>query len=210
MDAKPKRRWFRFSLRTLLVFITIASVGFGWLGYKVRQANRQRIAVQSLRDLQAAVLYDHVLGGSQAPPGPPWLRNLLGYDFFAKATYVRLFRADCEEEAMVYLRQLPHLENLDFGTRLTDSGLSNIRSLSNLQFLSLNNTEVTDAGLVHLRGLKIWSLRLDNTKITDAGLTHLKELTELREVFLRNTQISDAGYRDLQKLLPNVTVYRDP
>ena len=28
-NSKSKRRWFRFSLRTLLVLVTIASAGFG-------------------------------------------------------------------------------------------------------------------------------------------------------------------------------------
>lgn len=31
MDAMPKRPWFRFSLRTLLVLVMIACAGFGWL-----------------------------------------------------------------------------------------------------------------------------------------------------------------------------------
>jgi hypothetical protein len=30
-DAKPKRRWFRFSLRTLFVLVAIAGITVGWL-----------------------------------------------------------------------------------------------------------------------------------------------------------------------------------
>jgi hypothetical protein len=34
-ETKPKRRWFRFSLRALLVFTTVLCV---WLGFKVNAA----------------------------------------------------------------------------------------------------------------------------------------------------------------------------
>lgn len=34
--AKPRRRWYQISLRTLLLLVTIVSAGFAWLGYKVR------------------------------------------------------------------------------------------------------------------------------------------------------------------------------
>ena len=30
-ETKPKRRWFRFSLRTLFVLVTIIGVGAGWV-----------------------------------------------------------------------------------------------------------------------------------------------------------------------------------
>jgi hypothetical protein len=30
LEAKPKRRWFRFSLRTLFVLITACAIFFGW------------------------------------------------------------------------------------------------------------------------------------------------------------------------------------
>ena len=34
---KPKRRWFQFSLRTLLVLMLVFGCGFGRLGMKVKQ-----------------------------------------------------------------------------------------------------------------------------------------------------------------------------
>ena len=44
--------------------------------------------------------------------------------------------------------------------------------------LSLDNTKVTDAGLVHLQGLsQLRIVTLDRTKITDAGLVHLQGLS---------------------------------
>ena len=66
------------------------------------------------------------------------------------------------------------------------------------------STSITDAGLVHLKGLpNLQNLSLFGTKVTNAGLVHLKGLTELQELNLR-----DAGVADLQKALPNCTIYK--
>ena len=67
----------------------------------------------------------------------------------------------------------------------------------------LVDTEITDAGLVHLKGLtRLQTLDLLSTQITDAGLVHLKGLTNLRSLWLDGTKITDAGIADLKKALP--------
>jgi hypothetical protein len=84
--SNPKRRWFRFSLRTLLVFVTIASAGFGWLATKVRAKQREREAVRALLELDCDIVYagqpfseDGIMWDDyRVPRGPKWLRNILG------------------------------------------------------------------------------------------------------------------------------------
>jgi len=67
----------------------------------------------------------------------------------------------------------------------------------------LSNTQVTDVGLVHLKGLrKLDRLHLTGTQVTDAGLEHLKGLTNLEWLYLRSTQVTDAGVAELKKALP--------
>ena len=51
-------------------------------------------------------------------------------------------------------------------------------------------------------------VNLINTEITDAGLVHLKGLTSLARRHLENTQITDAGLAKLKEALPNITIYR--
>ncbi len=68
--------------------------------------------------------------------------------------------------------------------------------------VALGRNKITDAGLVHLKGLtKLQSLVLSDTKITDAGLVHLKGLTNLQTLYLYNTQITDAGLVHLKGLI---------
>ena len=42
-DPKPKRRrrWYQFSLRSLMLFMVVCAVGFGWLGRKLEEGSAQ-------------------------------------------------------------------------------------------------------------------------------------------------------------------------
>ncbi len=63
----------------------------------------------------------------------------------------------------------------------TDAGLVHLQGLRRLKVLVLNNTEVGDAGLVHLQGLsQLQELWLAETQVTDAGLVHLQGLRQLQ------------------------------
>ncbi len=89
-------------------------------------------------------------------------------------------------------------------TQVTDAGLVHLRDLPNLRWLLLDSTQITDAGLVHLRGLtKLEWLELRNTQISDAGLHNLKDLKNLVYVGLSGTQITNEGSRNLEEELPH-------
>ena len=94
-------------------------------------------------------------------------------------------------------------------TQVTDAGLEHIKGLTRLQNLYLFSTQVTDAGLESLKGLdELLELRLDNTKVTDAGLEHIKGLTQLERLYLDGTKVTDEGVKKLQQALPNCKIKR--
>ena len=91
-------------------------------------------------------------------------------------------------------------------TRVTDSGLTNVTTLNNLEHLILNFTAVTDAGLANVGKLtELKGLALSRTKVTGAGMKHLKDLRELDALYLYGTAISDDGLKQLEPLT-NLTV----
>ena len=51
---------------------------------------------------------------------------------------------------------------------------------------------------------KLQCLMLKNTQVTDAGLVHLKRLEDLRDLRLSGTRVTDEGIESLQKDLPNI------
>ena len=99
-------------------------------------------------------------------------------------------------EGITTLRELI-LEN----TPVTDTGLVHLRGLTSLERLLLGKTHITDAGLVHLKDLcTLKHLCLHDTGISDAGLAQLQGLTSLETLCLANTNITDAGLAHLQGL----------
>jgi len=51
------------------------------------------------------------------------------------------------------------------------------------------------------------TLILDNTQVTDAGLKHLKGLTNLQFLHLDGTQVTRRGVKELNKALPNCHIW---
>jgi CheY-like chemotaxis protein len=87
-------------------------------------------------------------------------------------------------------------------TQISDRELGNLlSSLNDLRFLSLAETRVGDAGLVHLQSLThLQELHLDHSDITDEGLKLLTTLPNLEILDLKGTHITDAGLADVGRL----------
>jgi hypothetical protein len=199
------RRFLQFSLRTLLVFVLLVSVGMSWLGVKMEKARKQKEAVEAIREAGGWVTYDYESDDPFAePPMLDWTRALLGDDFFfdvvGVSAYLRSWLFGDEEAA--YLRALTNLTYLDLsGTEITDSGLESLRALTALEYLSLRDNDITDGGLGNLKGMtSLGELDLSNTQVTDSGLEHLEELANLERLILDGTQITDAGLEHLERL----------
>jgi hypothetical protein len=177
-----RKRWFRFSLRTLFAALTVACL---WLGFEVTQARRQRAAVQALEKLGAHVAYDYAEPGTQYESGgsPPRLRTLspvkqwvadwLGKDYVATAIRVQLSSPTVDDESLAPLADLPDLQSihLDRCVQVTDATLRNLPPSTRLMALMLFGTSVSDTGLKELeRFPSLEGLSVDGTLVTDAGL----------------------------------------
>src|SRR5262245_2921580 len=230
------KRWLRFSLRTMLVLITALCI---WLGFQVNAARRQREAVTVLRNAGAMIYFDYqvvpespttrlTLGGKsidpdQLPPGPGWLRRLIGDDYFrtvvavyfdrenasikkadldelAKLPHVSLFGftgsgTDITDKHLIALSQLPRLEMLlVIDARINGSILASLPNPGRLKRLLLYKTEADDATLKHVETMSsLEILLLDQSHVTDAGLVHLRNLNNLENLSLSYTNVTDAG-----------------
>jgi hypothetical protein len=127
-----KLRWFQYSLRSLLLFMLVASLGMSWVAVRMKRTRQQDEAVEEIKKLGGFVQYDYEAYHPGAEPsGPAWLRSLLGENFFATAVDVVLF-----------------------SSRVNDTGLEHLEGLTKLQTLNLIGTQVTDAGLEQLARLR--------------------------------------------------------
>jgi hypothetical protein len=88
-----------------------------------------------------------------------------------------------------------------YRTDITDAGLEHLKALRQLIGLTLSETQVTDASLVHLKTLtRLAFLHLDGTRVTDVGLAHLTVLNQLYRLSLDDTPVTDAGLEHLRQL----------
>ena len=86
-------------------------------------------------------------------------------------------------------------------TKVGDAGLVHLQSLVHLQELHLDHTEVTDEGLKVLASLpNLEILDLKGTRITDDGLAAVGRLARLKGLYLTRTRISDDGLAHLKTL----------
>ena len=49
--STPKRRWYQYSLRALLVFVVLCAVACSWFATRLRRAHRQREALAAIQRL---------------------------------------------------------------------------------------------------------------------------------------------------------------
>jgi hypothetical protein len=216
--TKPRRRWFQFRLRTLLVLMLLACIGMSWFAMKMRQARRQRAAIVAIQAGGGQVTkwskyFAPTFQGWQWPSqdarlsrgqhiyenesrAHAWLRWLLGDDFFTHPTQALVTNG----MGMEHLAELPHLEILNLtSNKITDTDLAHVKCLPRLQVLYVISNNITDVGVEHLKELRqLDSLYLFGKQLTDAGLEHLEELTQLESLDLSGTQITDAGLDHLR------------
>jgi hypothetical protein len=51
-------------------------------------------------------------------------------------------------------------------------------------------------------------LDISRTQVTDAGLEHIKGLTNLEQLWLIDTKVTDEGVEELEEALPQLQVIR--
>jgi Leucine-rich repeat (LRR) protein len=200
----PKRHWFQYGTRALLVVVTVLGVA---LGKSVSPAVRQHRAVTYFESLGGRVWYADQETAAERY-APDWLQRTLGRDHFAKVVWLDLSGTPINDAELVQLQGLPRLEWLDLSrTQVSDAGLVQLQGLTTLTTLDLRNTTISNAGLAHLQGMNAlkW-LYLSNTPISDAGLANLWELTSLQGLVVVNTEVSDAGVAQLQAALPDCLI----
>ena len=189
------------------VVLIVASVGLGtFVPYY-----RQQVALREIERLGGIMKIE--------PGGPEWLRQRLGNErmkVFDKIETIA-FRPDIETLFTRVKNPRNWLEHggafLEpvLGTRHTidDGSLACVKDLPNVNRLSLNYTNVGDAGMEHVCRLRnLTRLDLDGTDVSDASVPRLEELSSLKHLFLRDTRLTDAGIAELQRARPGLTIHR--
>ncbi len=160
-SAPPRRRIprIRISLRAFMVLILILGTG---LGYLVVGAREQRDAVAAIEHAGGKVAYDWQWQGGFADPSkrpwwPSWAGKILGPDYFSTVKQVTLIAQKpdvVDDDVMVEVGRLHGLESLMINgcKGVTDAGMVHVRGLSQLTILEVSFTGITGASLRNVAG----------------------------------------------------------
>jgi hypothetical protein len=213
--SRPKRRWFRYSLRTFFVFVTAICL---LVGLKIVPFLYQRQAINSFKGngyfpipYQYEYQLDYYNGHEpkgKPPPEPAWSERVFGADIAHDVVKVQLFekgfdnRADFQQ-AVSNLRYLTSLRFLDVDSPnyLQGGELESLKNLKGLQELHLTHDQLDDNELQNLKNLKqLKTLALMWNRIGGEGLVHLEQLDNLQTLDLYENNIGDAALIHLGKL----------
>jgi len=108
-------------------------------------------------------------------------------------------------EDMAWLAGLPQLKSLQGFRGISDAGMQQIATVTNLERLNIGGPGVTDAGLADLSGMQKLNHLSISGHFTDAALQHLEGLKSLRLLSIEPPgQLSTEGLQRLQKALPEL------
>ena len=223
LPSKP-RNWPRFSLRVLLLLLTLSAGGFAWFGQWNAAKQREERARQWILNHGGSV---GQFNGWEIERREWWIRGLsLVVPRECLYTVQSVYFHKADDAMLPCLLDLPHTQTLDLReSRVTDAGLVYARLLSDLRTLSLEGLRISDEGLQHLaknrRIERLWlgdtqltatslpivlqnrgltHLSLDGWPISDAEVAKLVELRDLEVLALRETQITSQAVASLRQL----------
>lgn len=221
------KRWFRFSLRIVLVALTVGCVLLGW---NVNKAHRQKTTVAWVEAMGGSVGYDYAIDGTNislpdAEPGPKWLRDAIGVDYLATVDYVDLSHSEVTD--LSPLADLSKLKTLLL-SHTTVKDLSPLTNLAELERLDLSNTQVSNltpvANLTKLKSLSVFQsavrdfaplANLRDLESMDLGGTAVRDvfpftrLMKLELLVLDDTSVPEADLATLREALPTCVVLGD-
>ena len=108
---------------------------------------------------------------------------------------LELARTKVANKKLDSIAKITQLERLSLAqTNITDAGMARLQSLKNLRVLNLRGTAIGDAGIEALKSFThLEDLNLAETQVTDSGIQILRRFKELKYLDLRGTQLSDDG-----------------
>gem|GEM_PF-6235135 len=147
LNTKPSG--FRFSLKSVLLALTIVCLLTGAIANWVTSARRQRQAVAALEPFGCRITGDlDRISTDQQTRWQRWLRRKFGYDYVRTVDDVQFgyqepLRRFSNDDVQL-LTELPWLKNVAFyNTDVTADGLKPLRSLKHLERIFLDQSDTS-------------------------------------------------------------------
>ena len=215
--AKPKRRWFQFSLRSMFVLTAIVAALSSWTAHRMRQKAVEERHVAKLREAGFEVRYtsdkygEKPVGFVWTPAGPKWLCHVLGRNFFddPHVASLRQHATTIPDGVWQALGTLTTLNDLELGINaslekndIDDDDLKHLSELQSLTRCALLGSRIEGPGLRHLaKSEKLEELDLSESCVGDTDCeTIVEQFPRLKYLNLNNTRVTPKGLDVLSSL----------
>ena len=145
--VKTRRRRCQFTLRSLLLVVLVFSLMMSWVAVRMERGRRQKEAVERIAGLGGVIGYDYqvedyfafatvdgelvmpIMDFKAQPPGPRWLRDLLGIHTLTSVKYIVLAGEQIDNDKMTPLGDLKSCEYIQLhDTRVTPEGVKKLEA----------------------------------------------------------------------------------
>ncbi|PQO36584.1 leucine-rich repeat domain-containing protein [Blastopirellula marina] len=224
VQPKPRRRWLSFSLRALLVLMTILCVFLGWIGPRWLEMTREEAAVKKILEQHGWAHYDYQEEAllSPTPPtpnGPYLLRYLFGDHIFSRVVSVGLRHQDEQDESTrpnpnQLVSVLPNLKHVrwmwfEHSYPLQEETLQCLLNYNQLETLTLDDSGISADQLARFAVIdSITHISLTGEDASDAHLAKLSQFPNLKSLSIdvdvmfnpNSPQHTPVGVRHLGKI----------
>ncbi|MEM7312078.1 MAG: hypothetical protein AAF497_02890 [Planctomycetota bacterium] len=172
--ARQVSSWFRFSVRGLILTMTVSSILFAFVVQPVKDARDQQLALRRIAQLKGTAEPGMVVDAGRR------LGHSLAERIYQGSATAFLYNVDLTD------------------TAATDEDIRLISRMRFLRSLNLTNTQVSDLGIEHLNSQrKLHHLDISGTKVTDTGIQSLSKVTSLKSMQAMDCDVSDTALRQL-------------
>lgn len=205
-QRQPRRRWLSFSLRAMLVLITLVCVLLGWLGrdvyqYRQRKALIERIVSAGGHYSISGFEYD-VANTNADPRG--FKERLLAW-WFGPEFHLRDIDAVSLQEGdhSVLLEDLAELHTIQSlvlsGAEITKETAQTLLAMQSLSEVRIYSTNITPKELTRIKSLSaLQGLQLYSEAANDKNIALLKHFPGLTWLKMGNGSLTDEGLRSLK------------
>ncbi len=205
-----RRRWFQFSLRSLLLMMLVVGCGLGWLTMRRSQSKQawKRIADAEELGISFNVIYHSDSRGPQKSLQEEWLDEWLWVTFPVASDSAKMSFSEDPQAAVQELRKYPHLKDLELAhiDNFTDEHLACLSDFKNLTLLYLHELPVEGSGLAHLHGntsLEILEVK-DCENLADEAIYSIPKLPSLTQLTIENCPLTGISLGHLATACPKL------
>ncbi|HEX5102281.1 MAG TPA: hypothetical protein VFV87_00620 [Pirellulaceae bacterium] len=212
---RPPSVWrrMRWTIRTLLLVVTLIALLLAWIGRTIRAVHHRQVLATALESDDGIDTYLRWGSFRDSRLEPNWLAIFCGDWSSVELTDVDIdYRQTASDDLLEQIGVFRKLEDVSIsGQQVTDRGLAPLGHMQELRSLTIEACDITDKTLEAIADLpNLQDVTLRGVAVTDQGLAHLWKLPNLTSLTLDFTLVTPKAVKAFQNGRPDCVVGYTP